>query len=323
MYKILNTDKYQSYMDKYHISSLAAKYMSATNATFTSKLLEKNPYDYKDMDKVVSCILQSIANNKKIAIYGDYDADGMCSVSILYRTFKLMNYEVGYYVPNRYNDGYGLCVKIVEQMYNKGYSVIICVDNGIKAHEAIQFAKDKGMTIIVLDHHQKDDILPNFDLLLHPEYSSFSSYNMCAASICYYLSIALLGYEDKKCLALAGIATIGDVMPLIENNKYLANKAIQYLNTFKYSAINMLNKESKTYNENLLSMQIIPKINSLGRMCNNNYINKIVKFLTSDTLDEVSNICLFIEKTNEERKEMTNNYFTKLDKGTYIDKVII
>ena len=130
MYQLLNTTGYEKLISKYNLTSIGAKVMIATNAEFTSKLIPKDPYDYQDMDKVISFILKAINEHKKIAIYGDYDVDGICSVSILYRTFKLLNYEVGYYVPNRYEDGYGLSSKIVQQMKNKGYSLIICVDNG-------------------------------------------------------------------------------------------------------------------------------------------------------------------------------------------------
>ena len=192
MYKVLNVTEYKNIMNKHHISSLAAKVMANRDITFTSKIDEKNCYEYKDMDKVVGAILKAISDNKKIAVYGDYDVDGICSVSILYRIFKLLNYEIGYYIPNRYEDGYGLSSKIVKQMNDKGYSLLICVDNGIKAFDSINEAKKYDMDVIVLDHHQKEETLPNFDLYLHPEYSSFSEYNMCGASICYYLSKALL-----------------------------------------------------------------------------------------------------------------------------------
>ena len=114
MYKILETNNYRKLMDKYNLSSLAAKVMCANNLELTNKITSKNSYDYNGMNEVVSFILKAMNDKRKIAIYGDYDVDGVCSVSILYRTFKLLNYEVGYYVPNRYEDGYGLSSKIVK-----------------------------------------------------------------------------------------------------------------------------------------------------------------------------------------------------------------
>ena len=282
MYKELDVKGYEIIMKKHNISSLAAKVMIGRNVELVNKIKENNSYDYRGMDSAVSFILKAISEKKKIAIYGDYDVDGICSVSILYRTFNLLNYEVGYYVPNRYKDGYGLSIDIVRQMKNKGYNLIICVDNGIKAFEAIDEAKKLGIKIIVLDHHQKDEKFPDFDLLLHPQYSNFSEYNMCAASICYYLSKALLAREDEKCLALAGIATVGDVMPMISQNKLIVHKAISYLNKYKYKAIDLLNSDNKRYDENLIGMQIVPKLNSIGRMCNDTSINKLVKYLVTE-----------------------------------------
>jgi single-stranded-DNA-specific exonuclease len=323
MYKVLDVKGYEELIDKHHLSSLAAKVMACKKLSFTNKINSKDCYEYKDMDKVVSMILRNISDNKKIAIYGDYDVDGICSVSILYRTFKLLNYDVGYYVPNRYEDGYGLSSKIVKQMNEKGYSLLICVDNGIKAFDSIKCAKELGMNVIVLDHHQREGSLPNFDLYLHPEYSNFSEYNMCASSVCYYLSKALLADEDEICLTLAGIATIGDVMPLVEQNKLIANKAIEYLNKKKYRAINILNIDNKKYDENLLSMQIVPKLNSIGRICKGNEGNILVKFLTSCNDEEIKKIGEFIEKTNNERKKMTDERFNELDKGNYNSKIIV
>lgn len=323
MYKILNTTGYENVMKKHHISSLAAKAMIGYKMSFTNNINSKDPYDYEGMAKVIGAILNSISKKEKIVIYGDYDVDGICAVSILYRTFKILNYEVGYYVPNRYEDGYGLTINRVEQFKEKGYSLIICVDNGIKAFESIKKAKEYGMKVIVLDHHQKDEILPDFDLYLHPEYSSFSNYNMCGASVCYYVSQALLNKSDDVCLALAGIATIGDVMPLIEQNRLLVCKAIQYLNKNKYKAINLLKNDNCKYDENVIAMQIVPKLNSIGRIHKTNIINKLVKYLTTDNLEELEELSKFIISTNDYRKKITEEYFNALDKESYNSKIII
>lgn len=323
MYKVLDTNGYEEFMNKYNLSSVAAKFMRVNNLEFTSKIANKEPYDYENMDKVISFILKTMNEKKKIAIYGDYDVDGICSVSILYRTFNLMDYEVGYYVPNRYKDGYGLSSKIVENMHNKGYSLIICVDNGIKAYESIELAKKYGMNVIVLDHHQKGNEFPDFNLYLHPEYSNFSKYNMCGASICYYVSKALLNYEDDICLVLAGIATVGDVMPLIDQNKLLVAKSLKILNKFKYKPIDLLNQSRSTYDELVVSMNIVPKLNSIGRMCKNNEGNKLVKYLTSNNQKELDDISKFIEDTNKKRKETTEEYFNKLDDDKCNDKIFV
>ena len=144
-------------------------------------------------------------------------------------------------------------------MHEKGYYLLICVDNVIKAFESIEEAKSYGMDVLVLDHHQKDESYPNFDLLLHPEYSNFTEYNMCAASVCYFVSKALLASEDEVCMSLAGIATIADVMPLVEQNKLLAAKAIAYLNTKKYKAINYLNKFYYIYESSIFITIILFK----------------------------------------------------------------
>lgn len=323
MYRILNTDGYEKLMSKYHISSLAAKFMISNNLIMTKDIIKKDSKDYIDIEQVTGLVFKAMAEKKKIAIYGDYDVDGICSVSILYRTFQLLNYEVGYYIPSRYQDGYGITVDKVKQMKEKGYSLIICVDNGIKAFDAIKEARNNDIDIIVLDHHQKEEQLPDFNLYLHPEYSGFSDYNMCGASICYYVSKALLGESDEKCLALAGIATLGDVMPLVNQNKVLVHDALKILNKYKYRAIDLLNIDKKKYDENVISMQIVPKLNSIGRICKKNTVNTLVKYLTIEDEKELNLIAKFIEDTNEKRKEMTDFHFKNLDKESYLNKIII
>lgn len=322
MYNVLNCEGYEKISKKYNISSLSAKAMIGYNLTFTNKIQYYDPYKYNNMDKVVGMILNAISNKKKIVIYGDYDADGICSVAILVRMFNLIGYDVGYYVPNRYSDGYGLNVEMVEKFYQKQYDLIICVDNGIKAFEAISLAKKYSMEVLVLDHHTKEENLPVCDLYLHPQYSNFAEYNMCGASVCYNLSKAILDKEDYKILSLAGIATIGDVMPLIEQNKLIVSKAIGALNKYHYKAIDLLS-DCSTYDESIIAMSVVPKLNSVGRICKGNIINKLVNYLISDDEKELLKMSKFIKDTNQKRKEISEESFKNIDIGKYTDKIIV
>ena len=116
---------------------------------------------FNDIDKVVLRIKKAIENQEKIFIYGDYDCDGIMATSILVKAFELLDYSVGYYIPSRYLDGYGLNVDKVKLAYEKGYKLIITVDNGVMQHEAIALAKSLGMDVIVTDHHNVPEILPD------------------------------------------------------------------------------------------------------------------------------------------------------------------
>ena len=126
---------------------------------------------FNDHQKVLDRIERAILNNEKIVIYGDYDCDGIMATSILVRAFELRKVAVGYHIPDRFKDGYGLNVNRVEEMSKKGYSLIITVDNGISCHEAINKANQLGMDVIVTDHHDLPETLPNAYAIIHTQCS--------------------------------------------------------------------------------------------------------------------------------------------------------
>ena len=306
-----NNTEYLNIAKTNKVSTLVAKAIEAYNLTLDKDLELSNPYKYQGMQEIVSYLLQAINNKKKIVIYGDYDVDGICSVSILKRMFQLLNIEAGYYIPNRYTDGYGLNCNKVEEIAQKKYDILICIDNGINAIEAISLAKEKNMDVIVLDHHELNDTLPNCDYYLHPQLSAFSDYNMCASSIAYYLSIALLAKNDDKCAILAGIATLSDVMPLIKQNKLLVKNAIKLLNKHVYPNIDLLIDETE-YNETTLTMSLIPKLNSVGRILKDTRVNWLIKFLFEEDKPKMLEYTKFILNCNQKRKAISDECFNNV-----------
>lgn len=156
-----------------------------------NKLSLPSPYDFADMTNAVSTIKSVMNNKEKIVIYGDYDCDGILATSILYSCFLKLDYAVGYYVPSRYIDGYGLNQKRVEEMAEKGYKLIITVDNGIVQFDAIKRAYELGMQVIVTDHHEPKDKHPTCEAILHPIISKYGSTYCCGAYVAYMLSCAL------------------------------------------------------------------------------------------------------------------------------------
>jgi len=310
-YTFFNNISYKEIEKKENVSSLVAKAIEAYNLHLDKNLKLDSPYKYKNMQPLVGYLLKAINEKKKIVVYGDYDVDGICSVTILKRVFSLLGIDIGYYIPNRYKDGYGINVDKVNEIINKHYDILICIDNGINAKEPIKIAKESGIDVIVLDHHEKNGDTPCFDYILHPIISEFSDYNMSASSIAYYLSLALLGENDEKCAILAGIATISDVMPLIKQNKLLVKNAIKLLNEHKYKNLDLL-MDNNQYDENTLSMILIPKLNSVGRIIKDIRVNSLISYLFENDEKKMLEYSKFILQCNETRKSISNDFFNKI-----------
>ena len=311
-YEFYDNKNYLKILKENKVSSLVAKAIEAYNLTLDKDLTLTSSYKYKGMQELVGYLFKAINEKKKIVVYGDYDVDGICSVSILKRMFKLLNMDIGYYIPNRYKDGYGITEEKVEEIANKKYDIIICIDNGINANNAIDLAKSKGIDVVVLDHHELNGDMPNCNYYLHPILSDFSTYNMCASSVAYYLSIAMLGESDDKCAILAGIATLSDIMPLINQNRLLLRNAINLLNEHKYKNLDLLIDDNE-YNENVLSMTLIPKLNSIGRVIKDNKVNSVIKFLFEEDDKKVLEYSKFILSCNENRKSISSEFFNKIN----------
>ncbi|NCA95654.1 MAG: single-stranded-DNA-specific exonuclease RecJ, partial [Methanomicrobia archaeon] len=192
------------------------------------------------LKSIVDRIHQAIAKNEKIIVYGDYDCDGIMAVSIMVKVFEMLGYPVNYYVPSRYIDGYGLNTKRVEEIATKGYSLIITVDNGISAFEAILLAKEKGIDTIVVDHHEIQEKLPDAYGILHPMLSKLGAVAASGGFMSFVLATALLDEVDPYLLSLAGISTISDMMPLLEYNRDLVRLAIEAMNEHHFPSLTKL-----------------------------------------------------------------------------------
>ncbi|MDD3938861.1 MAG: DHH family phosphoesterase, partial [Bacilli bacterium] len=174
----------------------------------------------RGLEPLLARIHKAIDDKEKIIVYGDYDCDGIMSTSIIVKVFEMLGHTIGYYVPSRYIDGYGLNVKRVEEIAKKGYTLIITVDNGISAFEAISLAKQKGIDTIVVDHHEmQGEKLPDAVSVLHPFVSHLGEYAASGGFMSFVLATALLDRVDPYLLSLAGISTISDMMPLLGYNR--------------------------------------------------------------------------------------------------------
>ena len=186
---------------------------------------------FEEADMTLERIHEAIENEEKICIYGDYDCDGILATTILVQAFKELGVQVGYHIPNRFDDGYGLNIERVEQMAKRGYSLIITVDNGVKAFEAVERANELGIDVIITDHHQFDADLPDACTFIHTKLSpDYPFKEISGGFVAYKLASALLQKQDKYLYCLAAITTISDMMPLLDENRSLVKKALTFMN---------------------------------------------------------------------------------------------
>ena len=262
-------------------------------------------HTFEKMDECVSALKTAIKQNKKIFIYGDYDADGIMSVSILVKMFQMINYPVSYHIPNRYTDGYGLNLQRSQEIVEKGYEVLITVDNGITAFEGIDYAKDHGLEVFVLDHHQPSDVLPNADYILHPLLSRFGETTTSAGFVTFMFAKSFLGRFDFCLATLAAISLVSDMMPLVSYNRNLLRLVIKEYPNHPSLAIDLL-KEQEPFTESTIGMKIAPKINAIGRLIDDDkLLLRSVEFLVSEDKSLLLNYSNWIIEINQERKELT------------------
>ena len=264
-------------------------------------------HSFKDMAECVNLVKTMVEEKKKIFIYGDYDCDGIMAISILVKMFSYLDYPVSYYVPNRYSDGYGLTLKKSQEIVEKGYDLLITVDNGITAFEGIAYAKEHGVKVLVFDHHQPDEQLPVADYILHPSVSSFGEVATSAGFVTFMFTLNYLGRFDQYLATLAAISLVSDMMPLVSYNRNLLRLVLKLYRSQSFYNIDLL-KEKDQFNESTIGMRIAPKINAIGRVIDNdNDLAKTVEFFTSEDKSLLLNYNQWINDVNNQRKEITKN----------------
>ena len=296
----MNKSLLERLLDYYHIDY--PEYLKITAPTSLDTFA--NGHQFDDIDKAVNLVKEAINKHHKIIIYGDYDADGVMGTSILVKMFEYLGVVVDYYLPNRYLDGYGLNVEHAQEYINAKYDLVITVDNGITAFEAIELLHNNGVKVLILDHHQNKEEVPLADAICHPIYSHFGETSSSGAFTAFMFSIALLGRIDKYLATLASISLISDMMPLLEYNRNLLRSVINGYKHGEYLAIDLLG-DNEPFNEALIGMKIAPRINSIGRLCEDTSINEIVKYFISNDKDFILHYHEHILQMNDARKQIS------------------
>lgn len=232
----------------------------------------QSPFTLKGMTQAVDKIQECIKNNKRILIFGDYDVDGISATAILVKTFKKLGIDVDYFLPNRYIDGYGLSISVVDKIKAKfSPDLIITVDCGITAVEETNYIKQLGMDIIITDHHELGETLPN-TIVINTKFvdQEYSFRGLCGTGVAFKVAQALLGFDDCiEFLPIVSIATIADIVPLTGENRTLVRLGFENMNLLPIGIKQMFteNKVSITKPDaGDIAFKIAPKINASGRM---------------------------------------------------------
>ena len=326
-WQIYETDneKVNELIKKYNLNILLATILVNKNIT-DEKVLSKflhptrndfyDPFLMPDMKLAVNRILKAIENKEKIIIYGDYDADGITSITVLKSFFKDLGIEVDSYIPNRLEEGYGLNKPAVKQIVEKGYELMITVDCGISAIEEIKYANELGIETIVTDHHEVGEDLPDAIAVVDAKRKDniYPCRDLAGVGVVFKLIQALaikLKLKEEaflKYLDIVCIGTISDIVPLVDENRVITKLGLMLVNQTRNIGLKSLLMSSgyKKIDSTTISFGVAPRINACGRM---GHAEEALKLFLSDNISEVQELTKRLNDYNIKRQEKEKSIY--------------
>ncbi len=269
-----------------------------------------DPFLMKDMDKAVERIIKAIENNEKILIYGDYDVDGITSITVLKKFLNERGLTVDYYIPNRLEEGYGLNKEAIKEIASKGYKLMITVDCGISGIEEIEYANSLGIETIITDHHEQSEKLPNAYCVVNPKRkdSTYPFRGLAGVGVVFKLiqAISIKQELDEKeflkYLDVVCIGTISDIVPLVDENRVIAKLGLMLVGRTKNIGLKELINDIgyKEINSTMVSFGIAPRINACGRMGEQ---ERALKLFLTDNIEEAKGITAELNEYNLQRQK--------------------
>lgn len=268
-----------------------------------------DPFLLHDMEKAVARINHAICNNEKILIFGDYDADGVSSTTIMLSTLESLDANVDFYIPNRFTEGYGPNKEAFNWAKSENFSLIITVDTGIAALDEAIVAKQLGMDLIITDHHEPGPALPEAFAIIHPKKLGcpYPFKDLAGVGVAFKFAHAMLGECPTSLLEIAAIGTIADLVPLTGENRLIAKRGIEQLKQTKRVGLKALLKlsgvETAQINEETIGFTLGPRINAVGRL---DSADPAVHLLMTDDPEEAESLAELIDSFNKERQKIVN-----------------
>lgn len=310
----------------YNVSDIMAKLLISRDIEFKDIDMFLNgtiddlydPYDIKDMEKIVERIDIAIKRNEKICIYGDYDVDGITSITIMYKFLTKLGLDIMYYLPDRLVEGYGINNNALEEIKESGVTLIITVDCGITAIDEIEYAKKLGLDVCITDHHECTDKLPNAYAVVNPKRKDDKSkFKMLAGvGVAFKCLMAIskrynLPKESYlKYLDIVSIGTISDIVPLVGENRIISKYGLKMMEKTKNLGLKELLKivNYKDIDSMMVSFGMAPRINACGRMGN---ASAAVKLLLETDSQKAEKIAVELDELNQERKNVESLIFNQ------------
>ncbi len=258
----------------------------------------------ENLDRVCRRLMSARDNREKVFVAGDYDADGICSTALMKDILDRLGITNGYYIPDRFREGYGLSASTVKLAHEKGYRLIVTVDNGVKCFEALTQAKEYGMDVIVTDHHTIEEEVP-CDILLHPNVMEPRFANLSGAGVVLEISRRLFG-DVPMHTAIAAIALIGDVMPVWLENRRIIKAGLRAIEHGALPAVLPLLRNGAPIDSTAVSFQIVPKLNSVARMNDTSNVNTLVPFLLCRSRTQIDHYASQLERVNNARRRRSD-----------------
>ena len=292
------------------------------------------PYDLMDMDKAVDRINYAFENNEKIAVYGDYDADGVTATTLLYRYFKSRGADAVWYVPER-SEGYGLNNGAIDKLCDEGVKLIVTVDNGVAAFEQAEYIYQRGMELVITDHHQPMGKLPRACAVVDPHRedcpSEFKDY--AGVGVAFKLITALEECDEAQLLTKYGeyvaLGTVADIVPLVGENRLFVKYGLDCINNTDKVAIRELRNVcgiDGEVNSTHISFMFAPRINAAGRV---SFASDAVRLLLCDDEEEARELAAMLNTSNQERQSVEAKVFeqayrlVELSRMNIYDRVIV
>lgn len=321
----LNKDLASTIAERYSIDPLTALLLTQRGFDTFDKLDEFfddseewiDPFLLPDMDKAVERINEAIFDGERICVYGDYDCDGVTSTTILYSYLEAQGADVTYMLPERERDGYGLSDQVVDRIAATGTKLIITVDNGISSVEEAKYIKEKGMELVVTDHHLEGDELPDCVAVVDPHRNDkdcpFEDYAGCGVAL--KLCCAMEGSDEEVMQEFADIAALGtvaDMVPLVGENRKIVLYGLKLLNTYRKPGIEAILEKAglseKTLDSTSISFGIAPRINAAGRM---GTAERALDLLLADDPYSASEMAEEVNVMNAQRHSEEDKIFTE------------
>lgn len=290
------------------------------NPSYDKHVLD--PFLFNDMEVAVNRLLQAAENKEKVLIYGDYDADGVCSSAVLYNALKELGMNVSVRIPFREKEGYGLNMNAAKEIVADNFKLVITVDCGISNKEEVTFFKENNVDVIITDHHQQPAELPTDAVaMINPSLkdSKYPFIKLCGAGVAFKVVQGLMKKQDnfklekkipigfdKWLLDLVAIATVGDIVPLIGENRIFVKYGLIVLDKTKRKGINKIIEKVNHYagklDSTFIGWRIVPRINAAGRV---NHASLAFDLVTSDDDDESEKLIDKLEGENTRRQSIT------------------